>query len=293
MDNTTALLIDFNNVLYAHYYTKPLLNSKGQNINAIKGFLMRLKNLREIYNPKYIVICHDISRERTFRRELYKDYKGQRGTTDSDVRWQMDRTIQLLALMGYPILGNERFEADDFIGMTSHLLTELGMNSVIVSADKDLYQLVNDHTCIWSFRKGITVDEDYMMHEFGLRPDQWIDLKILQGDKSDNIPGIGGIGEKTALQLMKGFGSIQGIYNNITKLSPTLKDKLMEGKDNIPLTRKLVTIVTDYKLMGIDESVLHRTEPFIDEVYSVLRELEIPSLFNVIRYDLLPKTLNI
>ena len=160
MDNTTALLIDFNNVLYAHYYTKPLLNSKGQNINAIKGFLMRLKNLREIYNPKYIVICHDISRERTFRRELYKDYKGQRGTTDSDVRWQMDRTIQLLALMGYPILGNERFEADDFIGMTSHLLTELGMNSVIVSADKDLYQLVNDHTCIWSFRKGITVDED-------------------------------------------------------------------------------------------------------------------------------------
>lgn len=292
MDNS-ALLIDFNNVLYSHYYTKPLANSKGQNIHAIKGFLMRLKSLREIYNPKYIVICNDVSRERTFRRELYKGYKAQRGVTDSDVRWQAQRTLQILALMGYPILGNERFEADDFIGMTSALCSELGMQTVIVSADKDLYQLIDQNTSIWSFRKGITIDEDYLMKEYGLRPDQWIELKILQGDKSDNIPGIGGVGEKTALQLMKGFGSIQGIYNNITKLSPSLKDKLMAGKENIPLSRKLVTIVRDYKMMGIDESVLARTEPFINEVYEVLAELEIPSLFNIIRYDLLPKELNI
>ena len=179
MERKLVLIIDFNNVLYSHYFTKPLSNSKGQNIQAIKGFMFRLKSLRETFNPDYIVICRDMSRARTFRRELYPEYKATRKPINEDILFQSKETIRLLSLMGYPILGNDRYEADDLMGMIARLSNDLGMDALIVSADKDLYQLVNDHTTIWSFRKEEIIDKDYILKNYGLRPDQWIDLKIL------------------------------------------------------------------------------------------------------------------
>lgn len=289
MSKPLVLLIDFNNVLYSHYYSAPLTNSKGEHVQAIKGFIMRLKSLREAFNPDYIVICHDVSRTKTFRREMYPLYKSNRKGTDEDVIFQMNATLSLLALMGYSIIGNERYEADDLLGMASRLAEELGMESIIVSADRDLYQLITYNTKIWSFKKGCMIDIPYMFDHYGLKPSQWIDLKILQGDKSDNIPGIEGIGEKTALQLMRGFGSIKDIYNCIDKLSKTLQAKLRAGKEVIPVTRTLVTIVTDYKLVQMTEKTFYRGEIFRDELYRRIGELEIPSIVGPIKYGLLPE----
>lgn len=292
MGRKTLMLIDFNNVLYAHYYTKPLTNTKGQEIHAIKGFLYRLKNLREIFNPDYIVIARDLGRATTFRRELYPEYKGTRKPTENSMVFQVNTTARLLALMGYPVIGNERYEADDIIGMCSKLAEELNMDVIIVSADKDLYQLISPSVKIWSFKVNEIIDQRYMMDCYGLTPSQWVDLKILQGDRSDNIPGIPGIGTKTAMELMRGFGSIQGIYNNIQKLSNSIQEKLKDNKDSIPLTRRLVTIVRDYKLLGITEKDFERKEVFRNEVYNEIAELEIHSVVNLIQYDLLPIVYN-
>lgn len=288
MERKRLLIIDFNNLLYAHYYSKPLINTKGQSVHAIKGFLYRLKNLRDMFDPDYILIARDVSRRKTFRRELYPGYKGTRGTTPDDLIFQSKSTLQILDLMGYPIIGHERYEADDIMGMASKLGSDLDMEVIIVSGDKDLYQLVNDNVSIWSFRLNELVTPQYLSEVYGLTPNQWIDLKILQGDKSDNIPGIPGIGQKTALQLMKGFGSISEIYSNINKLSESFQNKLKLGKDQLQLSRILVTILTDYNILSMSENDFKRKEIFKNEVYNVIAELEIPSLFNVIKYELLP-----
>ena len=288
MGKPTILALDFNNVLYSHYYAPKLTNSKGNPVQAIKGFMFRMKNLREMFNPDYIVIAHDVSRMKTFRRKLYPQYKANRKKTDPDFTFQAGQTLRLLSLLGFPLLSHEEYEADDVLGMVSRLGDELKMNTILVSADKDLYQLVTDRTVVWSFRDNQLIDKQYMLEHYRLTPNQWVDFKILKGDKSDNIIGIEGIGDKTALQLIQGFHSIPELYNNITKLSRSLQLKLLDGRDVLQLTRTLVTIVTDYKLLNLSEDSFKRKEVFMDEVYQTIHELEIPSLMNTIRYDLIP-----
>lgn len=284
--------IDFNNILFGSYYGQSLINSKGINVNAIKGFFFKIKSLKDMFNPDYIVIANDISRERTFRRKLYKPYKAQRKTHDSDIITQMKYASQLASLLGYPFISNELYEADDVLGMISKFTTEQNMDMIIISSDKDLYQLISDRTFIHSPRIKDLIDITWLMDNYKLTPDQWIDLKILQGDRSDNIPGIQGIGEITALKLMQQFGSIDGIYSNINTLKPSLKELLERGKEVLPLTRELVTIITDYTKIELTASMLERKEVFSDDVYRLLEELELYSLFNVMNYSLLPNNVN-
>lgn len=284
--------IDFNNILFGSYYGQSLMNSKGINVNAIKGFFFKIKSLKDMFNPDYIVIANDISRERTFRRKLYKPYKAQRKTHDSDIITQMKYASQLASLLGYPFISNELYEADDVLGMISKFTTEQNMDMIIISSDKDLYQLISDRTFIHSPRIKDLIDITWLMDNYKLTPDQWIDLKILQGDRSDNIPGIQGIGEITALKLMQQFGSIEGIYSNINTLKPSLKELLERGKEVLPLTRELVTIITDYTKIELTASMLERKEVFSDDVYRLLEELELYSLNNVMNYSLLPNNVN-
>lgn len=284
--------IDFNNILFGSYYGQSLINSKGINVNAIKGFFFKIKSLKDMFNPDYIVIANDISRERTFRRKLYKPYKAQRKTHDSDIITQMKYASQLASLLGYPFISNELYEADDVLGMISKFTTEQNMDMIIISSDKDLYQLISDRTFIHSPRIKDLIDITWLMDNYKLTPDQWIDLKILQGDRSDNIPGIQGIGEITALKLMQQFGSIESIYSNINTLKPSLKELLNRGKEVLPLTRELVTIITDYTKIELTASMLERKEVFSDDVYRLLEELELYSLFNVMNYSLLPNNVN-
>lgn len=285
--------IDFNNILFGSYYGQSLINSKGINVNAIKGFFFKIKSLKDMFNPDYIVIANDISRERTFRRKLYKPYKAQRKAHDSDIITQMKYASQLASLLGYPFISNELYEADDVLGMISKFTTEKNMDMIIISSDRDLYQLISDTTFIHSPRVKDLIDNTWLMDNYKLTPDQWIDLKILQGDRSDNIPGIQGIGEITALKLMQQFGSIDNIYANLNTLKPSLKDLLERGREILPLTRELVTIITDYAKIELTASMLERREVFSDDVYRLLEELELYSLFNVMNYSLIPNNVNV
>lgn len=281
------LAIDFNNVVFASYYGQKLFNSKGVNINAIKGFFFKLKMLKESFTPDYIVFASDLSRERTFRRKLYKGYKAQRKPTDEDVVFQMKYINQLVSLLGYPVLNNDLYEADDILGMISKYATDNNMDTIIISSDRDLYQLINDNTFILSPRNSDVIDTAYLIEKYKLMPNQWIDLKILQGDNSDNIPGIPGIGEITALRLMQQYDSIDGIYSHMNEHKVGIQNLLEKGKDSIELTRKLVTIVTDYSIIDLSEKNFMRDTQYGKEIMEIITELEIPSLINVFNYALL------
>lgn len=287
-DRKLVIGIDFNNMVFGSYYGQSLINSKGMNVNAIKGFFFKIKALKEMFNPDYIVICNDLSREKTFRRKIYKPYKAQRKTHDADIMLQLKYAAQIAALLGYPFINNEYYEADDILGMISRFTSDHDMDMIIASSDKDMYQLVSDKTFILSPKNKDLIDESWMMDNYKLTPQQWIELKMLQGDRSDNIPGIPGVGEITALKLMQQFGSIDGIYQHLGSLKPSLKDMLVKGESVLPITRELVTIVTDYTKIGLTEEMLQRNEIFLNELFSVLEELELHSLFNVVNYSLLP-----
>lgn len=287
MSKEVVLAVDFNNIAYGSYYSEKLINSKNMNVNAIKGFFFKMKMYKEGFNPDYIVMANDLSRERTFRRKLCPTYKGQRKPMDPDMRTQMKYISQLCALLGYPFINNELYEADDILGMLSEFCADNDMILIIVSSDHDLYQLLNDNTCIFSPHVKEVIDKQWLYMKYRLTPDQWIDLKILQGDRSDNIPGIPGIGETTALKLMQQYGSVNEIYRHISVLNPKLQQLLKDGEKFIPLTRKLVTIVRDYTCIDMDHSKLLQKERFPREIYELIDELELHSLFNVMKYSLL------
>ncbi len=287
MNKKLVLAVDFNNMLFGSYYGEKLYNSKGININAIKGFFFKLKILKDTFEPDYIIMANDISRSRTFRRKLYKPYKAQRKEHDPDIMKQMEYTSQICALLGYPFINNETYEADDILGMISKYTSENNMDIIIVSSDKDLYQLLSDNTYIFSYRNKELIDRQWLYDNYKLTPDQWIELKMLQGDPSDNIPGIRGIGKITALKLMQQFGSIDNIYSKLGYIKPVLREVLENGRDILPLTRTLVTIVTDYNLIGFTGDMLNLKERYEKEVFDILTELEIHSLFNVMNYSLM------
>lgn len=286
MEKKIVLGIDFNNILFGSYYGEKLVNSKGINVNAIKGFFFKLKTFKDIFDPDYIVFANDISRAKTFRRKLYKPYKAQRKEHDPDVLQQMKYASQLSSLLGYPFINNEEYEADDILGMISKFVNERDIIMIIASSDRDLYQLINDNTYIFSPRNKELIDKQWLYEKYNLTPEQWIELKMIQGDRSDNIPGIPGIGEVTALKLMQQFGSIGNIYNHLGSVKPGIKELLLKGQSGLPLTRELVTIVTDYTKISLTEEMLNRQEIFVNEVYELLEELELHSLFNVMNYSL-------
>lgn len=289
-DKEIVMAIDFNNVLLMSYFGQPLMNSKGINVNAIKVFFFKLRLLRQIIEPNYIVIASDLKREDTFRRKMYPMYKGNRKPMEGNAIQQMDYAKGILKSLGFPIINNPLYEADDILGMISRLAEDNNMDCVLVSADRDLYQLVTDHTVILNPHNNDYVNPEYMMEKYELTPSQWIDLKILQGDHGDNIPGINGIGSKTALLLMQQFGSIDNIYNNLGNIPDGIRQRLITGKKDIPLTRDLVTVITDYSKLGLTTDNFHRTVPNSNEVFDKVIDLELFSLVNIMQYDLLPQS---
>ena len=286
MEKKLIIGIDFNNLLFGSYYGEKLINSKGMNVNAIKGFFFKLKALKDTFDPDYIVFANDLSREKTFRRKLYKPYKAQRKDHDPDIMLQMKYASQISALLGYPFINNELYEADDILGMISKYATENDMYFIIVSSDRDLYQLINDNVFIYSYKNKEVIDKQWMYNKYKLTPDQWIELKMLQGDRSDNIPGIPGVGEVTALKLMQQFGSIESIYSHMGYHKPGLREVLKNNESILPLTRELVTIITDYTKIGFTPDMLNPNERYEQEIYNILEELELYSLFNIMNYSL-------
>ena len=249
------MLIDGNSILNRAFYglsgKNMLMTAKGVYTNAIYGFLNILKKYLDEENPDFLCVAFDV-RARTFRHEEYDEYKANRKGMPDELYMQMPLIKDILDAMNITRMEIEGFEGDDLIGTMSASAEEKGIECVIVTGDKDTFQLISEKTHIkYPVTKfGKTDTKEYTLErfteEYGITPVSFIDVKGLMGDSSDNIPGVAGIGEKTALELIKRFGSIEALYDNIEDIEkPAAKAKLAAGKDMAFLSKRLATIKRD------------------------------------------------
>ena len=239
------IAVDGNSLLHRAFYALPDMRSKdGTPTGAIYGFLSMLLPLFGMH-PKYFIVAFD-KHGPTFRHSMYSEYKAGRKETPEDLRKQFPIVKELLAHMGIFTYELESYEADDILGTVSLRFENMNMNTLIVSGDRDGFQLVSEKVHLLLTKKGISESIEYtpelLMETYGLRPEIMKDLKALMGDSSDHIPGIAGVGEKTALQLLHTYGSLNGIFENVESLKGKLKDKINSGKEDALLSYRLGTI---------------------------------------------------
>ena len=242
-------IIDGNSLMNRAFYALPLLaNANGIYSNAVFGFLNCIIKLMSENKPDYFVVAFDHARK-TFRNELFVDYKAGRKETPPELKSQFPIIKQALEIMGVKCIEQEGIEADDIIGTITKLS---GVENIIVTGDRDSLQLINENTKVWLTVKGITdikeVTNQNIKELYGLSPKQIIDYKALAGDSSDNIPGVSGIGEKTATSMLNNFETIDGVYQNIDTFTPKTKEKLIDGKEMCYLSKELATIKTNCEL---------------------------------------------
>lgn len=253
MSKNIFLIIDGSSLFFRAFYALPLLKTKrGIYTNAIYGFVMMLENAIERVKPSHIVVCFD-RKGKTFRSELYKDYKGTRQKTPNELEQQFPLVRDILKYMNIVVLDSPVYEADDIAGTLSLIASKEGYKSYLLTGDKDYYQLVDDNTNVLMTRKGITelevVNLKSINDDYGISPQEFIDLKGLMGDSSDNIPGVPGIGPKTGLKLIKEYSTIENLYNHLSEISgKKLKENLEENKVQAFMSKKLGTIVRNIDL---------------------------------------------
>ena len=225
------LLVDGNSIANRAFYALPFLsNSQGKPSGAVFGFANIIIKLLQSEKPSHIIVAFDHAR-RTFRNEIYADYKMQRKPSPVELIEQFPLIKEMLDAMKIKYIEVPGIEADDIIGTVSKKC--LG-KKIILSGDRDLLQLIDEDTTVWLTKKGVSevdkVDEERLNELFGLKPFQIIDLKALMGDTSDNIPGVKGIGEKTALSLLEKYQTVDNVYQNIDAITGKLKEKLESDK---------------------------------------------------------------
>jgi len=240
------ILIDGNNIIYRAFFAMPpLTNTAGKPTNAVYGFTTMLLRLIEEHKPTHMIVAFDAGKV-TFRHEGYQDYKGGREKTPPELSEQFPMLKELLRDLGVPQFEIGSYEADDIIGTISREADEQGRQVMIVSGDKDMLQLASEHTTVALIRKGVTEVELYgpeqIREKYNLTPLQIIDLKGLMGDASDNIPGVPGVGEKTALKLLHQFGSVEGVLAGTGELKGKMKEKLEAHAEDAVMSKKLATI---------------------------------------------------
>ena len=254
-----AILVDGNNLLFRSYYATAyngnlMKNSKGFPTNAIFGFVNMINKIITEEKPEYMLVAFD--KGKNFRHEKYKEYKEGRIKTPDDLLLQFPYAKNILVAMGIKYLEVENYEADDIIGTYARLaLEDKDYDATIISSDKDLLQLISSDVNVKLLKQKdyILMDEKTFKDYYEVEPIRMIDLKALMGDASDNIPGVKGIGEKTAINLIKEYGSLENLYNNIDTVKGKLKDKLINDKDNAFFSKELATI---YKEVPVDYSFL-------------------------------------
>jgi len=245
------LIIDSNALIYRSYYGLPKLkNKKGETVNAIYGFYLILFRVLKELNPDFIVATFDLPGP-TFRHNEYDGYKAKRVKAPDDLYQQIPAVKQILRIFEIPIFEKKGFEADDIIGTISELMIkkeDKNIENIILSGDTDVFQLINSQVKVYFLKNGgkHIYDENAIKEKYnGLSPKQLIDLKALKGDASDNIPGVLGIGEKTAFKLINQFGDIDNLYLNLEKINDNTKSKLKENKNKAFLSKKLIEIKKD------------------------------------------------
>ena len=279
----TLLLIDAYAMIYRAYYAfirAPRMNSRGENTSAIFGFVVTFEDLLKRLKPSHIAVAFDPAGP-TFRHEAFEQYKAQRQETPEDIRWAVPRIKQILQAMNVPVLEVPGYEADDVIGTIAHKAEQEGFEVYMATPDKDYGQLVTEH--IFMYRPRHTggfekLGPQEVCEKYGLQSQsQVIDLLGLMGDSSDNIPGCKGVGEKTAVQLLQQFGSIDNLLANTDQLKGALQRKIQEQVEEIRFSRFLATIKTDVPI-EFDAQALVYQERNWELLAPIYRELEFNSL---------------
>ncbi len=282
----TFVIVDAMAMAYKAYFAfinRPLTTSKGEPTSAVFGFMNQLLKVLEDHKPDFMAVASD-SKEKTFRHEKFEDYKATREAMPDDMIPQIQRIYQIIELMNIPLYIKPGYEADDIIGTAVKIAEKMGMESYAITPDKDYMQLVTGKVKI--ARPGRAADEvtiydiEKVKEKYGFEPKQMIDYLALVGDSSDNIPGVKGIGEKTATPLIQQFGSIENLYKNIDKIDKAgVKKKLEENKGNAFLSKELATIHCSVPI-ELDFDKAKFVKPDFDKLRDIFVELEFKNLFS-------------
>ena len=279
----TLLLIDAYAMIYRAYYAfirAPRMNSRGENTSAIFGFVVTFEDLLKRLKPSHIAVAFDPSGP-TFRHEAFEQYKAQRQETPEDIRWAVPRIKQILKAMNVPVLEVAGYEADDVIGTIAHKAEKEGFEVYMATPDKDYGQLVTEHVFMYRPRHTGGFEKlgpQEVCEKYGLQNQlQVIDLLGLMGDSSDNIPGCKGVGEKTAIQLLQQFGSIDNLLDSTDQLKGALQRKVQEQVEEIRFSRFLATIKTDVPIEFDAQSLVYQERDW-EQLAPLYRELEFNSL---------------
>ena len=272
------VLIDGNSLINRAFYATPVMNTAdGTPTNAVYAFVNMLLKIISDVKPSYMLVAFD-RKEPTFRHKMFADYKGTRKPMPEELVPQIPLLKEVLDQLKIARFDLAGIEADDIIGT---LAKKYSFETIIYTGDKDSFQLVDGSTSVYFTRRGITDIEEYNAFNFiektGITPKQIIDLKALMGDSSDNIPGVKGVGEKTALSLVQEFGSVEALYDNIDNVKGKLKDKLIEDKESCFLSKTLATIDT-FVPIDIDEKDLSFSFPFDLSARKIFERLEFKNL---------------
>ncbi len=273
-------LVDVSSMFFRAFFAiRELKNSKGFPTNALYGFLSMTIKLLKDFQPTHMVYCQD-RKEPSFRKELDPRYKANRLDMPEDLVLQMPYIQKLIGILGIPQMDKLGYEADDVIGSLAHWGVKNGFKVVIVSGDKDFAQLINENVVMFDPMKGKTLDINAVQERWGVTPEQFMDYLAIVGDSSDNIPGAKGLGPKGAKGLLKDFKDLNGIYKNLDKIKGATYKKLLESKDEVYLSKKLVSIVTNLKLLKkTDDAMLKEINQ--TDLKILFKELEFESFLKI------------
>jgi DNA polymerase-1 len=249
----TLYLIDGHAQIYRAYYARigNLTAPSGEPTRATYVFCQMVLNLLRDRSPDYLAMVMDVSDETVFRKDIYSEYKAHRDPPPEDLPAQADRIVEILEAVGIPILRRERFEADDIMATLAGQLADEDLNIFLVSKDKDLEQLLSDRVAMYDPGKNEVITPERLFESKGWRPEQVIDVQTLTGDSVDNVPGVAGIGPKTAAKLIAKYGSARGVVEHADELTPKQAENLRAFAPNLDLTRQLVTLRADVPI-GLD-----------------------------------------
>ncbi|MCB9006080.1 MAG: DNA polymerase I [Ardenticatenaceae bacterium] len=287
MSKNQLVLIDGHALAYRMFFALPLeafTTKSGEPTNATFGFIRTVLDWILADNPpQYFAVSFDLGR--TFRDDMFEEYKGTREKMPDELRLQIERIKEVIKTLNIPILELEGFEADDVLGTIARQAKPLGVPVHIITGDRDLLQLVDENTHVELPARGSRppeiFDEQGVIGAFGVRPDQVVDYKALVGDTSDNIPGVKGVGAKTAAKLLNQYETLDAIYENVASIKGAMGKKIAEGKESAYLSQKLAQIVTDAPIqLDLDACVAHDFDP--NPVLDIFRELEFRSLTNIL-----------
>lgn len=282
-DKNTVYILDSYGLIYRCYFAfinRPLTNKDGNNVSAIFGFFRNLHSILKHYNPQFIAAAMD-SKTATFRHEMYKEYKATRNKTPEDLHAQIPWIDEILNDLGIPVLQCDGYEADDIIATVAKKCAQQGKSCRILSGDKDLMQLVTettqilkpDHADVWK-----VTGPQGVQAEWGVPPEQLLDLLSLYGDSADNIPGVQGVGVKTAGKLLEQYKNLDGIYEHIDEIKGAMQKKLIDGKDNAYFSQKLIRLCDTVPCSDIDDAVNNPIQLNFEKAAQKLNKYGVPAV---------------